>query len=320
MAIWDNFKGLLDHKHTINEIIDLNLISAGLDFQGVYNPLTTYTAAQYVQYNGSIYVSTTETTGNLPTNTNYWTLFISKGDKGEEGIPGSNGINGLDAYQIALNNGFEGTVTEWLDSLHGTNGINGTNGTNGTNGVDGEDGLSAYQIAVNNGFVGDVSAWLNSLKGANGNDGNDGDTGPQGISAYQLAVNGGFVGTEEEWLESLRGADGVIPEANLRLFDMSDSINTIDFSTDYLLEDNNYLSNTAISGGNKIISIINPVLNKTVTVSIPALGATTVILLPSSVDLLLGEWNYTQRNILMLHCVNTSPARYHATITQSNLA
>ena len=317
MANWDNFKGLLDHKHTISEIIDLNLISAGLDFQGVYNPLTTYTAAQYVQYNGSIYVSTTETTGNLPTDTNYWTLFISKGDKGEEGIPGSNGINGLDAYQIALNNGFEGTVTEWLESLHGTNGINGTNGTNGTNGVDGEDGLSAYQIAVNNGFVGDVSAWLNSLKGANGN---DGDTGPQGISAYQSAVNEGFVGTEEEWLESLRGADGVIPEANLRLFDMSDSINTIDFSTDYLLEDNNYLANAVITGGNKIISIINPVLNKTVTVSIPALGATTVILLPSSVDLLLGEWNYTQRNILMLHCVNTSPARYHATITQSNLA
>ena len=101
---------------------------------------------------------------------------------------------------------------------------------------------------------------------------------------------------------------------------MSDSINTIDFSTDYLLEDNNYLTNSVITGGNKIISIINPVLNKTVTVSIPALGATTVILLPSSVDLLLGEWNYTQRNILMLHCVNTSPARYHATITQSNLA
>lgn len=317
MANWDNFKGLLDHKHTISEIIGLNLISSGIDFQGVYNPLTTYTAAQYVQYNGSIYVSTIETTGNLPTDTNYWTLFISKGDKGEEGTPGSNGINGLDAYQIALNNGFEGTVIEWLDSLHGANGSNGTNGTNGTNGVDGEDGLSAYQIAVNNGFVGDVSAWLNSLKGANGN---NGATGPQGISAYQSAVNGGFVGTEEEWLESLHGADGVIPEANLRLFDMSDSINTIDFSTDYLLEDNNYLANTAISGGNKIISIINPVLNKTVTVSIPALGATTVILLPSSVDLLLGEWNYTQRNILMLHCVNTSPARYHATITQSNLA
>lgn len=320
MANWDNIKGLFDHKHTTSEIIGLNLISAGLDFQGVYNPLTTYTVAQYVQYNGSIYVSTIETTGNLPTNTNYWTLFISKGDKGEEGTPGSNGINGLDAYQIALNNGFEGTVIEWLDSLHGANGSNGTNGTNGTNGVDGEDGLSAYQIAVNNGFVGDVSAWLNSLKGANGNNGNDGNTGPQGISAYQSAVNGGFVGTEEEWLESLHGADGVLPEANLRLFNMSDSTNTIDFLTDYLLEDNNYLANTAISGGNKTITISNPVLNKTVTVSIPALGATTVILLPTSVDLLLGEWNYTQRNILMLHCVNTSPVRYHATITQSNLA
>jgi hypothetical protein len=38
---------------------------------------------------------------------------------------GQNGSNGLSAYDIAVNNGFVGTETEWLASLHGNNGQNG---------------------------------------------------------------------------------------------------------------------------------------------------------------------------------------------------
>lgn len=85
MANWDNFKGLLDHTHTTDEIVGLNLIASGLDFKGTYNPLTTYEEAQYVQYNGSVYVCKLETIGNLPTDTTYWNLFISKGDSGDSG-------------------------------------------------------------------------------------------------------------------------------------------------------------------------------------------------------------------------------------------
>ena len=29
------------------------------------------------------------------------------------------GVNGLSAYEIAVQQGFEGTVDEWLESLHG---------------------------------------------------------------------------------------------------------------------------------------------------------------------------------------------------------
>ncbi|MBR3900211.1 MAG: hypothetical protein IKJ60_01505 [Ruminococcus sp.] len=78
------------------------------------------------------------------------------------GINGKDGENGLSAYELAVQNGFTGTLAEWLNSLKGTDGINGTNGT------DGKNGLSAYEIALKNGFVGTESEWLDALKGENG--------------------------------------------------------------------------------------------------------------------------------------------------------
>lgn len=66
-----------------------------------------------------------------------------------EGVPGDS------AYQVAVNNGFVGTETEWLASLEGT---------------DGTDGESAYQVALNNGFVGTETQWLASLHGTDGVD------------------------------------------------------------------------------------------------------------------------------------------------------
>ena len=72
----------------------------------------------------------------------------------------------LSAYELAVQNGFTGTLTEWLESLKGTDDINGANGK------DGKDGFSAYEIAVKNGFVGTESEWLDSLKGKDGIDGN----------------------------------------------------------------------------------------------------------------------------------------------------
>lgn len=81
--------------------------------------------------------------------------------EGGNGINGKDGENGLSAYELAVQNGFTGTLAEWLESLKGTDGINGTNGT------DGKNGLSAYEIALKNGFVGTESEWLDSLKGEN---------------------------------------------------------------------------------------------------------------------------------------------------------
>jgi hypothetical protein len=49
---------------------------------------------------------------------------------------------GKSAYETAVENGFEGSEAEWLESLKGTDGKDGEDGKNGTNGKDGEDGVN----------------------------------------------------------------------------------------------------------------------------------------------------------------------------------
>ena len=128
--------------------------------------------------------------------------------KGEQGERGQNGIDGKSAYQLAVDHGFVGDETAWLQSLKGANGASGAKGEQGERGQNGINGKSAYQIAVDHGFVGDEAAWLQSLKGANGASGGKGEQGVPGKSAYQIAVDHGFVGDEAAWLRSLKGADG----------------------------------------------------------------------------------------------------------------
>lgn len=61
---------------------------------------------------------------------------------GKDGIDGAPGADGKSAYQIALDNGFEGTEAEWLESLKGEDGEPGAPGQPGEDGrtpVKGED-------------------------------------------------------------------------------------------------------------------------------------------------------------------------------------
>ena len=58
---------------------------------------------------------------------------------------------GKSAYEIAVDNGFEGTEQEWLESLKGESGEYAGQGK------------SAYEIAVDNGFEGTEAEWLASL-------------------------------------------------------------------------------------------------------------------------------------------------------------
>ena len=56
------------------------------------------------------------------------------GDRGPAGAPGQNGLNGSDgksAYQLAVDNGFEGTFAQWMQSLHGKDGAQGPAGPQG---------------------------------------------------------------------------------------------------------------------------------------------------------------------------------------------
>ena len=76
---------------------------------------------------------------------------------------GANGKDGRSAYEIAIENGFVGTVAEWLESLKGRDGIDGKDGLPGKDGKDGADGLPGKN-------------------GTNGKDGKDGRDGKDGVS------------------------------------------------------------------------------------------------------------------------------------------
>lgn len=85
-------------------------------------------------------------------------------------------VTGKSAYEIAVDNGFSGTVEEWLASLKGEKGNTGATGAKGdkgdtgatgakgATGLAGKDGKSAYELAVQQGFTGTLDEWLASLK------------------------------------------------------------------------------------------------------------------------------------------------------------
>lgn len=72
-----------------------------------------------------------------------WLTSTVKGEKGEQGPSGRDGINGtngangqkgadgLSAYQIAVSQGYSGSLSSWLSSLRGATGATGANGSNG---------------------------------------------------------------------------------------------------------------------------------------------------------------------------------------------
>ena len=79
---------------------------------------------------------------------------------------GANGKDGRSAYEIATENGFVGTVAEWLESLKGRDGIDGKNGLPGKDGKDGLPGKDG----------------TNGKDGLPGKDGRDGRDGKDGVS------------------------------------------------------------------------------------------------------------------------------------------
>jgi hypothetical protein len=74
------------------------------------------------------------------------------GPKGDKGNKGDTGATGKSAYEVAVDNGFEGSESEWLASLKGSKGDTGSQGPKGDTGS----------------------------QGPKGDKGDKGDTGPQG--------------------------------------------------------------------------------------------------------------------------------------------
>ena len=117
------------------------------------------------------------------------------GRDGTDGAAGRDGENGASAYEIAVQHGYSGSETAWLESLNGADGAKGDTGAAGAKGEKGDTGATGAK-----GEKGD--------KGDPGATGVAGKDGAAGKSAYQIAVDNGYPGTEQAWLASLKGEKG----------------------------------------------------------------------------------------------------------------
>jgi hypothetical protein len=81
--------------------ISTNLGKVATTPKGEYNDSIKYLKLDVVTYNGSSYVSLKESIGNLPTNTEYWQLLASKGEKGESGYTPIKGVDYFTPSDIA---------------------------------------------------------------------------------------------------------------------------------------------------------------------------------------------------------------------------
>lgn len=116
-------------------------------------------------------IASVETTGSSASGgVNVVTITLTDGTSSKFNVRnGYDGAAGKSAYEVAVDEGFDGTKADWLESLKGKPGARG--------GI-GPEGKSAYEIAVKEGFEGDELEWLDSLKGAPGQSGKDGTSGP----------------------------------------------------------------------------------------------------------------------------------------------
>ena len=112
---------------------------------------------------------------------------------------GDDGAAGKSAYEIAVDNGFQGTEQEWLDSLKGSS--------------SGSQGKSAYDIWLENGHTGSEADFLEWLKGEKGDKGDKGEQGEKGDNG--ATGNPGTAGKDgATWLvgsidpRSFEGKDG----------------------------------------------------------------------------------------------------------------
>lgn len=147
---------------------------------GEYVAETTYNTNDVVSYNGASYVAKSETTGNLPTDTNYWWLISAAGLNGATWYYGTGepdlgtGLNGDFYLDTTTNDIYEKNSGTWSVIAN----ITGETGSVGPQGDPGDE----VQLQVSGGYIqwkytSDVS-WTNlievaTLKGDQGDPGAD---------------------------------------------------------------------------------------------------------------------------------------------------
>lgn len=121
-------------------------------------------------------------------------------------LAGLKGDTGLSAYELAVQDGYQGTLQEWLKSLGGADAYEVAKSAGYTGSREewlktliGATGLSAYELAKSEGYEGSLTEWIFSLKG---------EKGDKGDSAYEVAVSDGYTGDKQAWLAWLKGEKG----------------------------------------------------------------------------------------------------------------
>lgn len=130
-------------------------------------------------------------------------------------------LDGKSAYELAVDNGFEGTEQEWLASLKGSQGIQGPQGEQGIQGVqgpagqdgaDGQDGApgqdghspvvtasksgSTTTIYVDGTSIATIEDGQDGQDGQNGQNGTNGTNGQDGVTPHIDSTTGNwFIGT-----------------------------------------------------------------------------------------------------------------------------
>lgn len=128
-------------------------------------------------------------------------------------------LEGKSAYELAVDNGFTGTLEEWLESLRGADG---SNGMDGIDGKDGKDGINGK----------DGKDGENGKDGLNGKDGKDGKNGEDGKNltyiidgaeinlsirdVYDSALESGYKGSLIDFIsEHLKEYAGDYPDSGI---------------------------------------------------------------------------------------------------------
>jgi len=121
-------------------------------------------------------------------------------------LEGLRGDTGLSAYELAVQEGYQGTLQEWLRSLGGADAYEVAKSAGYTGSREewlktliGATGLSAYELAKSEGYEGSLTEWIASLKG---------EKGDKGDSAYEVAVSEGYTGDKQAWLAWVKGETG----------------------------------------------------------------------------------------------------------------
>lgn len=112
-----------------------------------------------------------------------------------EGAGALKGDDGKSAYELAVEQGFEGTLDEWLDSLQGEDGQPGATGPAGPQGPKGQDGTVSFDELT--------PEQKAELKGDKGDKGDTGEQGPQGLQG-QTGPQG------EQGIQGIQGEKGDI--------------------------------------------------------------------------------------------------------------